>query len=140
MKGKSSEIFPSALLYIDCHFFSIYTDASNLRKLKAADFTYFTALWWPKAELQELTILAFLNIWLFTWDDEIDTPAGSYNQSFEAAQEYRRETLQFVTQSLGLEENEKVLKPTNPIVRSFQPIGEAIHNSYNISESWSGRL
>ena len=63
--------------------------SSRLESLKAADFAYFGATWWPRARYERLRIVTFLAIWvggfhiavnkdlaktdfipqLFVWDD-----------------------------------------------------------------------
>lgn len=108
--------------------------AGKRRRLEASDFASFTALWWPDAPLEQLEILAYLVIWLFTWDDEIDEPTGSYSTDFAAAQEYRERTLRFVGGCLGLVAAEEGYHPQNEIVQSFDVIGSALHKSYDVSQ------
>ena len=119
---------------------SVYTDNAKLRRLKDADFALFTALWWPHTALKELRILSFLVIWLFTWDDEIDEPTGSCAQDFEGAQRLREETLQFVAWCLGLEKKERGIEPSNRIIESFRPIGQALSESYNLGQFCESRV
>ncbi|CAJ2509230.1 Uu.00g142560.m01.CDS01 [Anthostomella pinea] len=85
------------------------------RRLELADFALFTALWWPEAPLAQLEVLAYLAIWLFTWDDEIDEPSGSYAEDISGAQAYRDSTLHF-------------------IVQSFDVIGSALRASYDANQ------
>ncbi|KAI1337117.1 isoprenoid synthase domain-containing protein [Xylariaceae sp. FL0016] len=103
-------------------------------RLEAADFGLFTALWWPDASLEKLQILAYLVIWLFTWDDEIDEPTGSYSEDFDGAQTYREHTLRFVGSSLGLRAVEADFHPLNPIVQSFDVIGSALRSAYDVDQ------
>jgi hypothetical protein len=112
-----------------------------LRKLKLADFGTFAALWWPTAPLKQLKILAFLVIWLFTWDDELDEPSGSFADDFEAAQRYRAETARFVRYCLGVHDegkhegvNGQSPAPVNAIVESFRSIGEGFCRYYDLGE------
>jgi len=119
-------------------------DKAKRRRLEASDFASFTALWWPDATLERLEILAYLVIWLFTWDDEIDEPTGAFSTDFAGAQAYRERTLRFVGHCLGLndtsssssgeDKHEGALRPQNEIVQSFDVIGAALRASYNWSQ------
>lgn len=113
--------------------FSLGFDEHKRKRLEAADFALFTALWWPDARsLAQAEILAYLVIWLFTWDDEIDEPAGSYTDDETKAQAYRTHTLHFVGTCLGLTSaSEPSLVMSNRIVESFDVIGSALCASYN---------
>lgn len=55
---------------------SIFDKDCKLSALKVTDFAYFVATWWPKAEYEQLKVLLYFMIWLFTWDDEIEEPTG----------------------------------------------------------------
>lgn len=104
------------------------------KRLEAADFASFTALWWPDAPFEQLQILACLVIWLFTWDDEIDEPTGQYSEDFDGAQTYRERTLRFVGTCLGLLSVEPDLRPQNQIVQSFDVIGSALRVFYDVNQ------
>lgn len=116
-------------------------DKARRGRLEASDFASFAALWWPHASLEKLEILAYLVIWLFTWDDEIDEPTGAFSTDFTGAQAYRERTLRFVGHCLGLndtssslsggDKHEDALLPQNEIVQSFDVIGSALRASYN---------
>jgi hypothetical protein len=100
--------------------------------LKASDFALFTALWWPDAPMERLETLAYLVIWLFTWDDEIDEPTGTFSEDFAAAQAYREGTLRFVGECLGLVQGAS--SPQNEIVQSFDVVGAALRGFYNMGQ------
>ncbi|KAK5988014.1 Sesquiterpene cyclase hepA [Cladobotryum mycophilum] len=104
------------------------------RRLEASDFALFAGLWWPDAPLEQLETLAYLVIWLFTWDDEIDEPTGAYCEDFSGAQAYRERTLGFVGDCLGLRAVEESIQPQNKIIQSFDVIGAALRNSYDASQ------
>ncbi|RYP85752.1 hypothetical protein DL769_000926 [Monosporascus sp. CRB-8-3] len=104
------------------------------KKLQAADFGLFTALWWPDARFEELKTLTYLVIWLFTWDDEIDEPTGAFSGDFDGAQTYREHTLQFVGDCLGLVPVESDFRPLNRIVQSFDIIGSTLRASYDVEQ------
>ncbi|RYP47626.1 hypothetical protein DL768_006342 [Monosporascus sp. mg162] len=104
------------------------------KQLEAADFGLFTALWWPDARFEELKTLTYLVTWLFTWDDEIDEPTGTFSGDFDGAQTYREHTLQFVGNCLGLVPIEPDFRPLNRIVRSFDIIGSTLRASYDVEQ------
>ncbi|RYC58007.1 hypothetical protein CHU98_g8203 [Xylaria longipes] len=105
--------------------------ADKQQHLEAADFAFFTALWWPDAQLERLEILAYLVIWLFTWDDEIDEPTGLYTEDYTGAQSYRDNTLKFVGVCLGLMPIGSIQLPLNNIIQSFDIIGSSLRDSYD---------
>lgn len=94
----------------------------------------FTALWWPEASFEKLQILAYLVIWLFTWDDEIDEPTGAYSDDMKAAQVYRAETLRFIRFHLGLSSDEASCQTQSQIIRSVDVICQALRESYTFSQ------
>jgi hypothetical protein len=104
-----------------------------LEKLKAADFALFASHWWPNSDFQELRILAFLSIWLFVWDDEIDESTGSLTNDYDASVEFRRQTVIFLEQCLDLDPYTPRLVPSSSIIKSFDVIGDAIREVYDIS-------
>ncbi|KAF4629893.1 hypothetical protein G7Y89_g8253 [Cudoniella acicularis] len=113
---------------------SIITEPKKLEKLKTADFALFASCWWPQSDLSQLTILAFLSIWLFVWDDEIDESTGSLTDNLTAAQAFRAETVLFLEHCLGLSTWEDSWHEPGPIISSFKPIGDAISSVYNIDQ------
>ncbi|KAL8912161.1 MAG: hypothetical protein Q9171_002795 [Xanthocarpia ochracea] len=114
---------------------SLFANEAKLARLKAADFALFASSWWPQAGIEELRILTFLAIWLFTWDDEIDEPTGFCTDDFKAAQAYRLETMNFIEHCLGLGTSSVHPVATNPIIESFRVIGERFYVTYNHGES-----
>lgn len=109
---------------------SIYSDKRKLAGLKGSDFAFFAATWWPKARYEELRVMLYLTIWLFTWDDEIDEPTGSYSEEMEAADRYRTQTIAFVLDCLGYGVSAVLAKPTNRIIESFREIGHPLAGAY----------
>jgi hypothetical protein len=111
---------------------SLIVDPQKLEKLKAADFALFASHWWPNAHFPELRILAFLSIWLFVWDDEIDETTGTLTDDYDASQEFRRQTIAYLEQCLELSTCEEHLIPASAIIRSFRVIGDALCADYNM--------
>ncbi|KAH7031685.1 isoprenoid synthase domain-containing protein [Microdochium trichocladiopsis] len=122
---------------VDKRLQSLNVSTKKLRGLQATDFGLFAALWWPEASLDKLEILAYLSIWLFTWDDEIDEAEGLYTDDFVAAQRFRADTLRFVRQCLGLvdaQEEGDVRAPRNQNIQSFDVIGYVIRDAYDLTQ------
>ncbi|KAI0967214.1 isoprenoid synthase domain-containing protein [Xylaria arbuscula] len=122
-------------------------DPERQRHLEAADLAYFTALWWPDAELERLETLAYLVIWLFTWDDEIDQPTGLYTEDYAGAKSYRDDTLNFVAACLGFMPKDSIQLPLNDIIQSFDIIASQVEQKYRLmgilptlKEYWNLRL
>ncbi|KAF2655196.1 terpenoid synthase [Lophiostoma macrostomum CBS 122681] len=95
-----------------------------------SDFGLFGATWWPCASFEQLRIVTYLAVWLFTWDDEIDISEGAMWNDFDEAQRYRDQTLAYVRFALGLDAVDQVVH--HPIILNFKPIGEAIRHRYDI--------
>ncbi|MCJ1417265.1 hypothetical protein MMC32_003607 [Xylographa parallela] len=109
---------------------SLHSQHPKLRKLKAGDYGLFGATWFPLASLEKLRIATYLCIWLFIWDDEIDSDVGSLAANFALAQEFRSETLRYIKNRLGLDTSADFLKTSDPVIKSFDIIGNALRESY----------
>ncbi|KAI5920417.1 isoprenoid synthase domain-containing protein [Camillea tinctor] len=106
----------------------------KLKKLEASDFGLFTALWWPDTSFEKLQILAYLVIWLFTWDDELDEPTGAFMEDLDGGKVYRSQTLRFVGNCLGVVPAESGFRPQSDLVQSFDVVGEALREAYTIDQ------
>ncbi|EHK21849.1 uncharacterized protein TRIVIDRAFT_53145 [Trichoderma virens Gv29-8] len=119
---------------------SLYSDPVKVAKLQSCDFALFASAWWPRAPREQLRILAYLAFWLFIWDDEIDESTGALSNNFVASEKYRLDTMHYVAQTLGLhntsdtDSNKHGFVPLNAIIRSFDVIGEALSQAYNIEQ------
>lgn len=109
---------------------SLVQDPQKLKKLKGADFSLFTCYWWPMGDLERSSIAAYLVIWLFLWDDEIDESSGSLTNDMDNAQAYRARTSEFVEQCLGLKDHNLDGQKLHPFISSFEPIGAALRAAY----------
>ncbi|KAF5528452.1 Presilphiperfolan-8-beta-ol synthase [Colletotrichum aenigma] len=74
------------------------------RLLTKIDSGLFSSTWWPGATLADGDILSCLALWLFIWDDEVDAEVGYLSSDFQAAQTFRRETIEYIRHCLGLDE------------------------------------
>ncbi|KAI6709359.1 hypothetical protein JHW43_008131 [Diplocarpon mali] len=100
--GEPNPNYRALIPVVDRKLESLEPNEKRLAKLKTADFALFASHWWPHADFDQLRIVAYLAIWLFLWDDVLDEPTGEYADNFEAAQSYRKETVQFLADTLGL--------------------------------------
>ena len=84
--------------------------------------------------------MSFLSLWLFVWDDEIDEYTGTLSADFEASQQYRQDTIDYVSYTLGFTPDGSThsqrisSRPPNTIIRSFDVIGKALLHAYNIGK------
>ena len=69
-------------------------------------------------------------IWLFVWDDEIDTAVGDLSSNLAAAQVFRHETIHFIKQSLGFGQDATPPQAPNPIISSFEAIASPLRKAY----------
>ncbi|KAI0405461.1 terpenoid synthase [Xylaria palmicola] len=113
--------------------FSAPEDEARLRKMKATEVALFAASWWAFAPFEILCVATTLSIWLFVWDDEIDSSEfSSLIEDFKSASEFRQETLKFLELSLSKERPEDISTLTNSrIIKCFKPVGDALAVHYN---------
>ncbi|KAJ0273315.1 hypothetical protein COL940_009941 [Colletotrichum noveboracense] len=71
---------------------------------------------------------------LFIWDDEVDAEVGDLSSDFQAAQTFRRETIEYVRHCLGLDEVGCVTRepPESKIIAFFKIIGDASCQAYGV--------
>jgi hypothetical protein len=107
--------------------------------MKRADIALFAAVWWPVTPLPQLRVLAYWAMWIFAWDDELDEPTGAYADEWEAAQAFRKETLQFVRRKLGLlgsdaheQQQQRPAVTANAIVKAFTFVGDQLRAAYSV--------
>lgn len=112
------------------------TASRKVHALKAADFAYFSATWWPRAHYSRLRILTFLAVWVFTWDDELDEEDGNLWDAGEEAHLFRASTEEYVRRCLGLEDSGVGFEPSSLIIRKFEIIGTAVRDIYTRGGSW----
>ncbi|KAF2824416.1 hypothetical protein CC86DRAFT_408494 [Ophiobolus disseminans] len=105
-----------------------------LHELQITDVGIFSSKIWPCAAPEKLQIVAYLSIWLFKWDDEIDHSDGTLWGEFGAAQIYRDQTLEYMAVSLGLHDGSHDPAITNPIILGFGPIAAALEKSYTLEQ------
>ncbi|KAI0143932.1 terpenoid synthase [Hypoxylon sp. NC0597] len=106
---------------------------ARFRKLKASNIALFGATWWPYASYEALEIVTCLSIWLFAWDDEMDSlELSTVINDWDKASIFRQKTVDYIRQSLSRDlELELSNISTDPLISLFKPVGEAISKSCN---------
>ncbi|EGY21800.1 uncharacterized protein VDAG_03240 [Verticillium dahliae VdLs.17] len=66
---------------------------SRVAQHKSQDLALFCALWYPHVDWETLKTLSYYTIWLFLWDDTIDTAEYDLADDLEEANLYRQETV-----------------------------------------------
>ncbi|RAK97108.1 terpene synthase family protein [Aspergillus ibericus CBS 121593] len=107
---------------------SRFKNHPKLQKLLRGDYGLLGATWWPCVNYNELLLATYLPLWLFMWDDELDSDVGELTHNFNAGQLYRAETLEFVKTHLGLGD-QVVTTSSNGVIQSFDHIGAALRSS-----------
>ncbi|KAI8293167.1 hypothetical protein K4K59_005890 [Colletotrichum sp. SAR11_240] len=77
---------------------------------------------------------------LFIWDD--DAEVGDLANDFQAAQTFRKETIEYVRRCLGLDEVDCVTRepPESKIIAFFKVIGDASCQAYGVEEYVETRM
>ena len=89
--------------------------------------------WFPDAPDRVLETVAFYCVWLFLWDDAID--GADLGGDVLVAEEYCRQSVEFVGHSLGLNEPGDVApKAPTKICESFAEVGRRIAECCGVGE------
>ncbi|KAL9042707.1 MAG: hypothetical protein Q9180_000409 [Flavoplaca navasiana] len=100
--------------HVEMRLQQIFPEGRRLKKTMAADAGLFAASWWPYARYQALEIATDLSIWLFVWDDELDsTQYSTLALNISRANAFRAETLDFAEKCLIAERQQAA--PPNQI-------------------------
>ncbi|KAK5954762.1 hypothetical protein OHC33_004487 [Knufia fluminis] len=73
--------------------------------------------------------MTYCLLWLFMWDDEIDSRDASLGSDFEGAQRYRKTTLAYVAKALNLMDDAPIpdlSATTNVLITGFSDIANAV--------------
>lgn len=102
-------------------------------------------MWWPRAAPDRLKTCTFWFLWLFTWDDEIDQSTSDLFLNIQNANQFRKESLEYVKFCLGVGDEETAKwdfqnsPPQRKLIRSLDVIGEELRKVYNYGASSSSR-
>jgi len=131
--GRSA-YYKTLIPSVDAFLESVIQEPKKLEALKNDDFGLFISCWWPHADLHRLRVMGAMIAWLFLWDDELDLPMSSLGDDLEAGQEYVHQTLLFVEQCLGLNNEKESFTPDNCLISSFHVIGDILRDAYTIEQ------
>ncbi|CAJ2503564.1 Uu.00g109580.m01.CDS01 [Anthostomella pinea] len=80
----------------------------KLHALKQAGFARLMSLWYPDADWPELVVATAYSVWIFVWDDEIDSGETEAATNEVLAQAYYQESLTYIRRVLGLDGEDQV--------------------------------
>ena len=102
----------------------------KLKRYKDADFALGASYCWPNAKIGELTVLAYLAVWIFAWDDEMDDVGGQHTHNLESGRKFCADTAIFVQYHLGLEAGSEPVVD-DPLINSSRIIWEHVRDAYS---------
>ncbi|KAK5701525.1 hypothetical protein LTR97_004340 [Elasticomyces elasticus] len=116
--------------HLDNRYSTDILPPKTARAFQKNDFGLFAATWWPLASLERLCVVAALFIWIYAWDDELDSASGML---VDSAQNFLSETASYVRRSL--DDNVSLLeKPNNALIERFDWIGVVLKRRYSIAQ------
>ncbi|KAL5356668.1 isoprenoid synthase domain-containing protein [Aspergillus floccosus] len=103
-------------------------------EMKKHDFGLVTAMFWPNAEFSRLVVCSYLILWLFLWDDEIDSVTGTRHSDLEAARRAHADVVSYMSHCLQLDYGYPKVEPTDPLILLIKDIGDALCREYDIGQ------
>ncbi|KAK0643757.1 isoprenoid synthase domain-containing protein [Cercophora newfieldiana] len=107
-KWTEEQTYTYARLRQDTHALLDIALAGNPERLegaKACDFALFNFLWYPAVDDYEILWTAsLLTLWLFIWDDHVDSNEGDLASDFARACAWRKATVATAKQVLGVDD------------------------------------
>lgn len=94
-------------------------------------------MWWPRAAADRLKTCTFWFLWLFTWDDEIDQSTSDLFIHISNANNFRKESLEYVKFTLGMGDDETAKwdfennSQNRKLIRSLDVIRAELKKVYN---------
>ncbi|EAW12442.1 terpene synthase family protein [Aspergillus clavatus NRRL 1] len=117
-----------------------YYHPKKAAKLIQDDYALLSAMWWPRAAPDRLQTCTFWFLWLFTWDDEIDQSTSDLFVNIHNANDFRKESLEYVKFCLGVGDEETAKwdfenhPPQRKLIRSLDVIGAELRKVYNYDQ------
>ncbi|KAJ5630144.1 terpenoid synthase [Penicillium herquei] len=126
-----------------------YVSGSNLKKLKAlkeSDMGGLVAFWYPLSDLPELEMMTAFLIWIFVWDDEVDTSETLISSDAQRVRAYSEQSMRYIRQELGLlseSETEKAIADSDapitidqiyPNMSMFSEVGRPLRSGADIAQ------
>ncbi|RDA94855.1 hypothetical protein CP533_4215 [Ophiocordyceps camponoti-saundersi (nom. inval.)] len=107
-------------------------NSAQYKTLDKMDIGLLTSAMWPDASFKRARVLSILVLWLFAWDDEMDTEIGRLADDFEAAEASRRESIDKISHCFHLGNFSEQPVQTNTFHDFLTTIGNAVNDDYGI--------
>lgn len=103
-------------------------------KLKAVNIEVYLASVYPHDSRKTLKCLLDAQLWMFLWDDEVDSMSGKFGgEDLETAQRFRETTLRYIKHRLGLsDEIEADDLSDDVLITSFSAVSDPLQNAPEI--------
>lgn len=103
-------------------------------KLKAVNIELYLASVNPRDSRETLKCLIHAQLWMFLWDDEMDSMAGQFGgEDLEAAQRFREVTLRYIKHGLGLTgEIETGDLADDVLITSFSAVSDPLQGAHEL--------
>ncbi|KAM0329994.1 hypothetical protein ACHAQA_004163 [Verticillium albo-atrum] len=85
--------YPELVKFVDQLITQMLNIPGRVAQHKSQDLALFCAFWYPNVDWEKLKTLSYYTIWLFLWDDTIDTAEFDLADDLEEANRYRHETI-----------------------------------------------
>jgi len=82
---------------------SVFPDEEMRKRAFRNDFAFFTSVWFPDADWDQLYTVGLFSFWLFYCDDAMDEDPGSVSQDLATSCQYRKQVLDYTRWCLGLD-------------------------------------
>ncbi|KOC13990.1 cyclase [Aspergillus flavus AF70] len=128
--------YPGLKVALEARIKNLYPP-KKAAKLIQDDYALLSSMWWPRATADRLQTCTFWFLWLFTWDDEIDQSTSDLFIHIHKANDFRKESLEYVKFCLGVGDDETAKwdfqnnPPNRPLIRSLDVIGAHLQKVYN---------
>ncbi|KAK0646810.1 isoprenoid synthase domain-containing protein [Cercophora newfieldiana] len=81
---------------------AVFPDEATKKRAYRNDFAFFTSVWFPDADWDQLYTCGLFSFWLFHCDDAMDESFGSVSQDLATSTQYRKQVLDYTRWCLGL--------------------------------------
>lgn len=82
---------------------SVFPNEEMRNRASRNDFAFFTSVWFPDADWDQLYTCGLFSFWLFHCDDAMDETFGSVSQDLATSTAYRMQVLDYTRWCLGLD-------------------------------------
>ncbi|KAK4447092.1 Presilphiperfolan-8-beta-ol synthase [Podospora aff. communis PSN243] len=82
---------------------TVFPEPEMRKRASRNDFAFFTSVWFPDADWDQLYTVGLFSFWLFHCDDAMDETFGSVSQDLATSTQYRKQVLDYTRWCLGLD-------------------------------------